>query len=64
MKIKLGRMIPFVKLEVNFHEHGTQCEIGINKTIMDDLSKEDQDRVTNELEQAFRNITRIIEEQK
>ena len=63
MQIKLGKTIPFVKLEVNIFRNGTQGEIGINKCVMDELSSDDQDKVINELEKAHQNITKILEKQ-
>lgn len=63
MQIKIGRMIPFVKLEVNIFKSGTQCEIGINKDVMKHISEEDQEKIINELEKAHQNITRVLEKQ-
>ena len=56
-------MIPFVKLEVNIFRGGTQCEIGINKDVMEHISEEDQEKIINELEKAHQNITRVLEKQ-
>ena len=56
MQIKLGRTIPFVKLEVNIFKNGTQCEIGINKGVMEEIAEEDQEKIIGELEKAHQNI--------
>lgn len=47
MQIKIGKTIPFVKLEVNIFRSGTQCEIGINKDVMKHISEEDQEKIIN-----------------
>ena len=61
MKIKIGKAIPFVNLEIAIFKGGTQCNIGINTDVMKHISDEDQEKVTHELENAFKNITKILE---
>lgn len=63
MNIKIGKMIPLVKLEINIFRSGTQCEIGINKDVMKHISEEGQEKIVNELEKAHQNITKVLEKE-
>lgn len=63
MHIKMGKTIPFVKLEVNIFKCGTQAQIGINKEVMNNLSEEHQEKIISELEKAHQNITKVLEKQ-
>lgn len=58
------KTLPVVKTEIHIASFGTKCEIQINKKFFEQLSKEQQNKVTNIIQNSFQEITEILEEKK